>query len=91
MKREIQIGELGHSTKDFNFFVTATISDSVSASRSSSLKSSESLVNKLLSLTSKSKFSVVDSVISKIDKKLKQEDQIAKKSKSSSQFEVIGS
>jgi len=61
--KDIVIANLGQSTKNFGFFVTSTISNSVSST--SSLQS-KFLINKLISLTSEEKYELIDSVISKV-------------------------
>jgi hypothetical protein len=59
----ITIGNLGYSTEDLSFFVTATLTSSVSSSYS---VSNTSLLNKLISLSSRSEYAIVDSVLQKI-------------------------
>jgi hypothetical protein len=67
MGQPIQIADLGNSTANFNFFVTQSVSHSISLSHSSSSSaSSTSLMNKLISLSSEGKFSIIDSVIEKV-------------------------
>jgi len=99
MGKDIPFGELGHSTQDFSFFLTQTISSSITSSQGD-LKSSSSLVNKLLSLSSKSDYSLVEKVMSKISSKLngKKENKTSiRKSKNqessdkSKSFEVVSS
>lgn len=62
----IQFAKLGHSTSNFNFFVTTSISKSITLSQGSG--SDGSLMNKLISLSSEGKFSIIDSVIDKASK-----------------------
>jgi hypothetical protein len=68
MGKGIEFGNLGHSTKEFNFFLTSSISQSITSSKASELKSS-SLLNKLISLSSKSDYTLIDKVISKLSQK----------------------
>lgn len=84
--RELQIANLGHSTDKFKFFVTQSVSQSVSQSQSQG-SSSGSLINKLISLSSEGKFSIIDSVVDKMLKKT-EEKKISSVEKSSS-YEII--
>ena len=63
--KPITFGSLGRSTEQFQFFVTATLSSSLSAASSASLQS-KFLLNKLITLTSQSKYDVIESVMEKI-------------------------
>ena len=81
--KEVVIADLGHSTNELNFFVTSTVSSSISSSQ---IKSSYSLINKLISLSSQQKYSIIDSVVSKVN------DKFSKiKSDLSKSYEVISS
>jgi hypothetical protein len=60
----MQIADLGESTDNFNFFVSQSISQSLTLSQGSNSGSgSGSLMNKLISLTSEGKLSIIDSVV----------------------------
>jgi len=66
---KLQIADLGHSTDNFNFFVTQSISQSLTLSQGSKSGSgSGTLMNKLISLSSEGKFSIIDSVVEKVSK-----------------------
>ena len=85
-KMKFQIANLGQSTQHFNFFVTQSVSNSISQSQGSC---SGSLMNKLISLSSEGKFSIIDSVFEKVSKKTEE-----KKNKSvdkSSDQEILSS
>lgn len=86
---DIQMADLGHSTDKFNFFVTQSISQSITLSQGSSKSGTGSgtLMNKLISLSSEGKFSIIDSVVDKVSKKT-EEKKIQSVEKSSS-YEVI--
>ena len=63
------MADLGHSTDNFNFFVTQSISQSLTLSQGSKSGSgSGTLMNKLISLSSEGKFSIIDSVVEKVSK-----------------------
>lgn len=62
----LNIGNLGNSTNDFNFFVTESIKSSISQTQS---LGSSSLINKLITLSSKSEYQIVDSIMSRIQQK----------------------
>ena len=64
MGSKIQFADLGSSTKSFNFFVTQSISRSLSLSQGGS--SNGGLMNKLISLSSEGKFSIILSVVEKV-------------------------
>ena len=70
MGSKIQFANLGHSTSNFNFFVTQSVSRSLTLSQGSGSASKQGgsggLMNKLISLSSEGKFQIVDSVVSKI-------------------------
>ena len=65
MGQSIQFADLGSSTQNFNFFVTQSISQSITLSSGNS-SSNGSLMNKLISLSSEGKFSIIDSVLNKV-------------------------
>ncbi|MFS8160430.1 MAG: hypothetical protein ACMG6E_09545 [Candidatus Roizmanbacteria bacterium] len=79
------LGDLGHSIKDFQFFVTSTITSSISSSEG--LKS-QSLLNKLLSLSSKKEYSIIDEVMSKVSNKISSYEKSLTKSAG---FDIISS
>jgi hypothetical protein len=71
MGQAIQFAELGHSTENFNFFVTQSISHTLTlSSGGSSSGQGLSLMNKLITLTSEGKFSLIDTVVDKLVKKV---------------------
>ena len=82
--RSIQFADLGHSTSNFNFFVTRSISESITLSSGSGANASFGLMNKLISLSSEGKFSIVDSVIEKVEK-----GTLGKKSNDTKSVEII--
>lgn len=61
---KMQIANLGHSTVKFNFFMTQSISQSISQGSNSG-----TLINRLISLSSEGKFSVIDSAFEAMSKK----------------------
>ena len=63
MNKPINFADLGHSTNGFNFFVASTVSSSISSAQ---LQSSSSLLNKLITLSSQQKYSIIDSIVEKI-------------------------
>lgn len=88
MGMDIKMADLGHSTDNFNFFVTQSISQSLTLSQGSKSGSgSGTLMNKLISLSSEGKFSIIDSVVEKVSKitEEKKNDSVEK----SSSYEVI--
>jgi hypothetical protein len=70
MGRSILFSELGQSTKHFNFFLTQSISQTLTLTSqkgaSSSGKTEQSLVNRLLQLSSEGKFSKIDTFVEKL-------------------------
>ena len=58
---------MGHSTQNLNFFVTSSVTHSLTLSQGSGSGTS-SLMNKLISLSSEGKFSIIDSVVDKVSK-----------------------
>lgn len=82
------MADLGHSTDNFNFFVTQSISQSLTLSQGSNGGSgSGTLMNKLISLTSEGKFSIIDSVVEKVSK-TSEEKKNSSNGKSSS-YDII--
>ena len=71
MGKGIQFAELGHSTEKFNFFITQSISQTISltASKNSGSESGMSLMSKMISLATEGKYSLIETVIDKITKK----------------------
>jgi len=66
----IQLADLGHSTENFNFFVTQSISRTLTlTSGGSSAEQGLTLMNKLITLTSEGKYSLIDTVVEKLVKK----------------------
>lgn len=63
----ITFADLGHSTSNLNFFVTSSVTHSLTLSQGSS-EGSGGLMNKLLSLSSEGKISIIDSVVDKASK-----------------------
>ena len=76
---------MGQSTQHFNFFVTQSVSNSISQSQGSC---SGSLMNKLISLSSEGKFSIIDSVVEKVSKITEEKKKSSDGGKSSS-YEMI--
>lgn len=70
MPQGITFADLGHSTSNFNFFVTSSITHSLTLSSGGgkASKTAEGLMNKLLRLSSEGKFSIIDSVVDKVSK-----------------------
>jgi hypothetical protein len=88
-ERKLQIADLGHSTDNFNFFVTQSISQSLTLSQGSKSGSgSGTLMNKLISLSSEGKFSIIDSVVEKVSKITEEKKKSSNGGKSSS-YEII--
>ena len=78
MGMDIKMADLGHSTDNFNFFVTQSISQSLTLSQGSKSGSgSGTLMNKLISLSSEGKFSIIDSVVEKVSK-ITEEKKVSK-------------
>lgn len=71
MGKGIQFAELGNSTEKFNFFITQSISQTISltASKNSGSESGMSLMSKMISLATEGKYSLIETVIDKITKK----------------------
>ena len=83
------MANLGHSTDNFNFFVTQSISQSLTLSQGSKSGSgSGTLMNKLISLSSEGKFSIIDSVVEKVSKITEEKKKSSNDGKSSS-YEII--
>jgi len=70
MGRSILFSELGQSTKHFNFFLTQSISHTLTLTSqkgsSTGGKTQQSLVNRLLQLSSEGKFSKIDTFVEKL-------------------------
>ena len=71
MGHPIMFADLGHTTENFNFFVTQTISKTLTLT-SANLSGSNgmTLMNKLITLTVKGKYSLIESVIERFGVKL---------------------
>jgi hypothetical protein len=83
------MADLGHSTDNFNFFVTQSISQSLTLSQGSKSGSgSGTLMNKLISLSSEGKFSIIDSVVEKVSK-ITEEKKKSSNGGNSSSYEII--
>jgi hypothetical protein len=68
MGEPIQFANLGHSTQNFNFFVTQSISRTLSltSSKSSSADGGMGLMNKMITLATEGKYSLIDTVVDKL-------------------------
>jgi hypothetical protein len=71
MGQGIQFADLGRSTEKFNFFVTQSISRTLTltAGKSSSKDGGMSLMNKMINLTTEGKYSLIETVVDKLTKK----------------------
>ena len=77
--RGITFADLGHSTSNLNFFVTSSVSHSLTLSSGGSGSGKDlGLMNKLISLSSEGKISIIDSVVDKVSK-----GELSKKKKQS--------
>ena len=69
--KPIMTSELGQSTKRFNFFLTQSISQTLTiSSMDSGSATSQSLVNRLIQLSSQGKFSQIDTYVKKLTSKI---------------------
>ena len=75
--KPIMYSQLGQSTKHFNFFLTQSISQtlSITSSLSSGAANSQSLVNRLIQLSSQGKFSQIDTYVKKLTSKITTKSQ----------------
>ena len=69
--KPIMTSELGQSTKRFNFFLTQSISQTLTiSSMDSGSATSQSLVNRFIQLSSQGKFSQIDTYVKKLTSKI---------------------
>ena len=64
----ITFADLGYSTANLNFFVTSSVTHSLTLSSGKGGSEGTGLMNKLISLSSEGKYSIIDSVIEKASK-----------------------
>jgi hypothetical protein len=66
----ITFADLGHSTANLNFFVTSSVTHSLTLSSGGSISKKEegALMGKLIQLTSEGKFSIIDSIVEKVSR-----------------------